>query len=86
MKPVRKKPRAVAMAYWVVEDELANDLDGHLIEALLDWIERDWPLDNVVIMLHTDNTRGIAIAKKLGLRPMALPANDHVRYVWQRGK
>ena len=83
-KPVGKQPRAAGIAYWVVEDELANNLDEHLIETVLAWIEHDWPLDNIVTPLHTDNERGVKLADKLELRPGGPPRNDMVRYVWQR--
>jgi RimJ/RimL family protein N-acetyltransferase len=84
MKPLNKHPRAVGIAYWVVEDELVNDLDEHLIKSLLEWFEKDWALDMAVFPLHTDNERGASIAKKLGLRQGGPPRKDMIRFVWQR--
>lgn len=84
LKSVKGKPRTAGMAYWVIEEELAKGLDEHLVEAVLDWIERDWPLDHIVQPLQTANARGVAIAKKLGLRPGGPEKDGQIRYVWQR--
>ncbi len=87
LKPLgQSKPRAAMVAYWVVADELPNDLDHHLVEALLEWLGKEWPLDNVVLPLHTDNARGVLLARKLKLRSAGPPRDDHVRFVWQRDK
>jgi RimJ/RimL family protein N-acetyltransferase len=84
MKPLGKRPRAMMLAYWVVADELDSGLDKHLIESVLSWIESDWPLNMVVLPLHTDNTRGVEIAERLKLRKAGPPRGDIVRFMWFR--
>jgi len=86
LNPIKDKPRTARMAYWVIEEELTHDLDEHLVEAVLDWIKRDWPLDHIVQPLQTANARGVAIAKKLGLRPSGPEKDGQIQYVWQREK
>jgi len=83
--PVESKPRAASLAYWVVADELTNDLDRHLLDTVLGWTESDWPFDEVILPTHTDNARGMMIAKERGLDE-GPRANDRVRFVWRRGE
>ena len=84
INPADGNPRAAEMAYWVVANELQNDLDEHLIQSVLGWIKDAWPLDLVVMPLHTENQRGIKIVEALTLQPSGPPKNDMVRYVWER--
>jgi RimJ/RimL family protein N-acetyltransferase len=58
---------ATGLAYWVVEPEIASDLDVHLLESLLAWFQRDWPLETVAVAVHAENERGARIASRLGL-------------------
>ncbi len=80
-----------ALAYWVIEDELATDLDGHLLAEVIAWIERDWSFDRVVIPTHIDNKRGVAVAARVALQRLdsislteESPDDAHVIAVWKR--
>lgn len=84
LKPGGNRPRDAMLAFWVAEEELAGDLDKHLLEALVLWLERVWPLDTVTIPLHTDNGRGVKIAEDLKLRRLGAPKDDMVRFAWMR--
>ena len=64
---VPRDPRAATLDFWVIESELATDLDRHLLAATLDWLERDWPFSVVYVPLHRENERGLAVARELGL-------------------
>lgn len=66
------------MAYWVIESELANELDRHLLESLLTWFESDWAFDRVRWMIHEDNGRGLTLAADAGLTeaPAILPGHQ----------
>ncbi len=73
------EPDAAFLDFWVVENELANDLDRHLLESVLSWLHRDWPFSAIYVSLHVDNERGIAIARALDLAETAvIPMKDHV--------
>jgi len=58
--------RTVGLAYWVIESELAAQLDRHLLENLLPWFAERWPFDEVVLLNHLDNERGAELADSLG--------------------
>lgn len=64
--------RSAMLAYWVIERELAKDLDRHLLDTLLQWFEREWPFESVLIAEHRDNGRGLELARAAGLTPPAL--------------
>jgi RimJ/RimL family protein N-acetyltransferase len=84
-------PDDAAMAYWVIEPELATDLDRHLLEALGRWFEDAWPWKRVVLQNHRENARGHDVASALGWSAddgaLALPAQDRpaqTLFVWER--
>jgi hypothetical protein len=58
------------LAYWVIEEQLPGELDRHLLEQVLDWIERDWLYERVAIPVHVENERGAELARSLGLEPV----------------
>lgn len=60
-------PRRARMIYWVVEDGLATDLDRHLLESVLSWIESDWPYEWVAMPAYEGNPRGVEVAEELGM-------------------
>lgn len=62
------EPRAARLAFWVIESELATDLDRHLLEATLTWLRAKWPFSTVYVPLHVENERGQRIARELGLK------------------
>ncbi|QDU69013.1 GNAT family N-acetyltransferase [Engelhardtia mirabilis] len=82
-----------ALAYWVIEPELATDLDRHLLESLTAWFERDWPLRRVCLIESAANPRGRALARELGFGPddgefgamTDAGGGDHL-LVWTRGR
>ncbi|MFY9341963.1 MAG: GNAT family protein [Planctomycetota bacterium] len=76
------------LAYWVIESELAAGLDRHLLESTLAWVRRDWPFTTVVVPVHGSNTRGIALARDLGLDELA-PSEEYGKhgyraFAWHR--
>jgi RimJ/RimL family protein N-acetyltransferase len=77
--------RNARFAYWVVEDRLDEDLDRHLLEAVLAWIRRDWPLETLALQLRVENERGATIARDLGLQPLeGARVPDHRIFIWER--
>lgn len=82
-----KPPEAnlAMLAYWVIEPEIANDLDRALAAELVRWLERDWPFDRVVFPTRSSNARGARIAEELGLRPADGDAAEQTLFVWRRG-
>jgi len=77
-------PGGVNLAYWVVEKELATDLDRHLIASVIEWVETSWPFDTLVMRLHIDNERGIRIAQELGLELQSGVVQEHRELRWDR--
>lgn len=75
---------AMRLTYWVVEDQLAGELDEHLFRETLAWVGRSWPFRSVEAPVHPDNARGLRIARSLGL--VERPAADRGRrvFVWTR--
>jgi hypothetical protein len=75
----------VRIAYWVVEDSLANDLDHHLVQRMTRWLRSDWGVRTILMPIHRNDARGMRIAEELGYT--ALPAAEgeaRVNYIWQR--
>lgn len=58
-------PASAALAYWVIESELDSELDEHLLESMLDWFDRAWPFERVLLPTHPDNQRGLELALSL---------------------
>ncbi|RKY18191.1 MAG: hypothetical protein DRQ55_13965, partial [Planctomycetota bacterium] len=73
------------LAYWVIEDELATDLDRHLLDEVMTWLERDWPFEVVGLLVHDDNARGAVLARGRGLEVGAdVDVPDNQVYRWVR--
>jgi len=51
----------------IIESELANDLDVHVVDTVLDMVAETWPIDMVTIQLPAQNPRGIEIMEQRGL-------------------
>jgi len=74
---------AVRVAYWVVESELSNNLDRHVVRSLHDWLTGEWGFRSIVMPLHRANERGRAIAEAHGYTATAAPPDEKRRhYVW----
>ncbi len=85
MNPDRAGGREdMSLAYWVVEPELATDLDRHLLASVLRWVEKSWPLRTVLVPTHPDNVRGLRIAREMGLREMGRDAQGRVVFAWRK--
>lgn len=79
-------PRTAMLAYWVVEDELVSDLDRHVLDEFFAWVERDWPLDGVMLPLHNNNVRGANVVRDIGLIEAPMDMEDHQPFMWMRGR
>ena len=53
------------LAFWVIDAAIGIEAD--LVADVLRWIHNAWSIDRVVIPLRATNTRGIAVAEKIGL-------------------
>ena len=58
---------ATQLTFWVIEDEVATDLDSHLFTSLMEWLKSDWPFETVVVPFYEENERGIESATAMGL-------------------
>lgn len=75
----------VRVAYWVVEDSLDDDFDAYLVQRLTNWLRSDWRFRSILMPIHTNNPRGMTIARNHGYT--ALPADEgdeRVNFVWER--
>lgn len=77
-------PRHARMAFWVVEDELASDLDEHLVRTVLTWIDGRWPLDEVRITVQRDDARTAAVLGAAGLTQVVSPTPGKLVWSWRR--
>ena len=84
MERVEGQTDSVRLTYWVVESVLDEDLDNHLIESVIGWIDEDWPFNRVTMRLHVDNERGIDIAYRLGMTRQPDEDPDHWLFIWER--
>ncbi|MHC5109512.1 MAG: GNAT family N-acetyltransferase [Planctomycetota bacterium] len=74
---------SMKLAMWVTVDQLDNKLDEHLFKAVIKWINKEWPVETVIMKIHNDNERMIEIVRKARLREQ--PAQEHHRiFVWKR--
>ena len=75
----------MSLRYWVIEEELAADLDKHLLDSVLKWVNQAWPFESVLVVMRQENQRGIRVASELGLTfsDQAVKA-DHVGLVSHR--
>ena len=58
---------AALLKYWVIEDEMATNLDSHLFTSLMEWLQNDWPFETVIVPYYEENDRGIKHATEMGL-------------------
>lgn len=85
VNPSDASPREAVVAFWVTEEGLAADLDQHLLQEVLAWFEREWPLDRAVFPISVTDPRGQELAERAGL--VALPLGEgetRVPWVWTR--
>lgn len=91
VNPIRERNLAVKtpacmLLFWVIEPELANDLDRHLLASCLDWFRTKWPFESVVIPIRRTNQRGLDLARTLGLREIESERQDsYAVFLWTRG-
>lgn len=83
MKPAGGTPRAMSLAFWVVESELESGLDEHLLRSVLQWIQRDWPVDRLVLPVHMDDKRTAEVAAKVGMRTGGKPRGERINFFWR---
>ncbi|MHC5209274.1 MAG: GNAT family N-acetyltransferase [Planctomycetota bacterium] len=77
--------RDALLAYWVIEEQLPRELDRHLLEQMLAWIERDWLFERVAVPVHVDDTRGADLARALGLeRVEGAGGESALVFSWRR--
>lgn len=69
--------------FWVIDDVL--ELEKTLLGAVLDWTHDAWSIDTVLVPLREANSRGITLARDLGLtkwdRPMDGRLASHLCFV-----
>lgn len=87
INPIGKKgqpeyPRGCRVAFWVIESELANDLDKQLVASVLDLLEQTYPVDFAHFSLPIQNARGVAVLSGLGLTEIASPTETHRLFLW----
>jgi hypothetical protein len=85
-------PYEAANRIWVVESELATDLDRHLLEETLAWVEAEWSLNRIIHCVPRTYQRGRDIATAVGLEEVTRKARplgdrerpDDVCFLWER--
>jgi hypothetical protein len=85
-------PYEAANRIWVIESELATDLDRHLLEETLAWVEEEWELNRIIHHVPRTYQRGLDIAAAAGLQEVTRKARplggqerpDDVCFQWER--
>lgn len=76
-------PGGARLAYWVIDAAL--DREGALVETVLAWIAREWPLDRVVLATRPTNPRAVPLHAGLGLRDVGeAEVPEHHAFEWRR--
>lgn len=80
-------PYETSLRIWIIESEVATDLDRHLLEAMLAWIEQEWDFSRVIVYVPRGYERGKAIATTVGLREVdrqgPKPGHDYACFQWE---
>ena len=63
-----RSERSVQLTYWVTRQELERDLDRHVLETMLNWLQESWPFDVVRLPFHDADERCMRHADELELR------------------
>jgi hypothetical protein len=58
---------AVAVRFWARTDELAGDLDRHLLATLRGWLADEWVFDCIVYSINPLDTRQAELLREAGL-------------------
>ena len=67
-------PYEAANRIWVIESELATDLDRHLLEETLAWVEEKWEFNRIIFHVPRSYQRGLDLAAAVGLREVTRKA------------
>jgi hypothetical protein len=66
-----------ALNFWVRTSRLAGGLDARLLDALRDWLARDWPFERVVVVTNEQCEQQVELIEAAGLqRRFALHRED----------
>jgi hypothetical protein len=90
INPVGKKgqpehARRARVAFWVIESQLANNLDTKLVAAVLNMLAHAYPIDQAEFSIHVQNARGVSVLTSLGLTEAPAPSPTHRLFVWNNG-
>jgi hypothetical protein len=85
-------PYEAANRIWVIGSELATDLDRHLLEETLAWVEEAWELNRIIHQVPRTYRRGLDVAAAVGLKEVSREArplgarerSDDVCFLWER--
>lgn len=75
-------PAAVSVAWWVVERELANDLDRQVLDAVLELLP-EWGFERAAVPILKSYERGMTVAEEAGLEPFPSAGGNRTTFVWQ---
>lgn len=74
-----------ALAYWTVDAGVEEGLDLHLLEALGDWLQAEWPFDRVQLPILHEHQRGLDLARRAGwVISEADRTDSHQVTIWRR--
>lgn len=64
---MEKNDRTAVVRFWVRQSRLADDLDRHLLDALVAWFDREWPFEAVLFRTAGDDRRQATVFTGRGL-------------------
>jgi hypothetical protein len=75
-----------SLQFWVVERAIRSDLDRHLLQTMLSWIEEEWEFDAVLHVVPQRYERGIEVALEAGLRSVERDDQppEYACFTWDR--
>jgi hypothetical protein len=81
-------PYETSLRIWVIESEVATDLDRHLLEEMLAWVDEEWDFNRVVHYIPRSYERGLGLAAAAGLREVNRKGPksnyDYACFQWER--
>ncbi len=83
LNPSNQTNRGLSVIFWVRADQIANDLDIHLVETLIAHVRDSWPVDVIEFPIPVQSQRGLELLQRLGLE-IGKQSNREITYIWRR--
>lgn len=75
-------PDEAMVSFWVRSSELVGDLETHLLQTILDWLDDSWPFSHSYMMTRPANERQARLFTTCGLQPqltLNMPGRERIQ-------